>query len=350
MLLAQEHGIDLSLPVLDEDISPSPISTSTSSSAIPVLPDLLRSPGSSSGSYLHSLILTVARTYPHPVTLESKAIRSADYVEHTLRDASSGASAFRGATCYGFRNLQNVIRRVGRSTGVQVGRDAAGRLAGGLRDNRTGAEAAIGRAAYDYVEVMACPGGCVGGGGQLRGPKGKTVGSTNHDAEGFVRDCGQLSPKMSKFLFIIKFLEEKDTVVVLYRLFPSFPMSAVKRCDPYELEVSSTVSSTRPAATGAENDTTTPNLGTTRLATRAANPGATRLRHGTLLRRFRHRVRPNHRPTSQPETRTWNHGTTTRAATLAANRPATFGANKLRDDPKSVDSGKWRDDEPELDR
>ena len=125
--------------------------------------------------------------------------------------------------------------------------------------------------------------------------------------------------------FIIKFLEEKYTVVVLYRLFPSFPMSAVKRCDPYVLEVSSTVSSTRPAAIGAENDTTTPNLGMTRLATRAANPGATRLRRGTLLRRFRHRVRPNHRPTSQPETRTWDHDATTQASTLAANRPATFG-------------------------
>ena len=83
--------------------------------------------------------------------------------------------------------------------------------------------------------------------------------------------------------FIIKFLEEKYTVVVLYRLFPSFPMSAVKRCDSYVLEVSSTVPSTRPAAIGTENDTTTPNLGMTQLATRAANPGRTRLKRGTLL-------------------------------------------------------------------
>ena len=186
LLLAQEHGIDLSLPVPDEDISPPP--TSTSTAATPILPDLLSPPGSSSGSYLHSLMLAVARTYPNPLTLELKTIRSADYVEHTLRDASSGASVFRGATCYGFRNLQNVVRRVGRAAGVQVGRGAAGRLAGGLRNNRTGAAAAGGGGAYDYVEVMACPGGCVGGGGQLRAPERKTVGSTNHDAEGFVRD------------------------------------------------------------------------------------------------------------------------------------------------------------------
>ena len=189
LLLAQEHGIDLSLPVSDEDISPTPTTTTTTTTTTPVLPDLLSHPGSSSGSYLHSLMLAVANTYPHPLTLESKAIRSADYVEHTLRDASSGSPVLRGATCYGFRNLQNVVRRVGRAAGVQVGRGAAGRLAGGLRNNRTGAATGGGATAYDYVEVMACPGGCVGGGGQLRAPERKTVNSsTNHDVEGFVRD------------------------------------------------------------------------------------------------------------------------------------------------------------------
>ena len=172
LLLAQEHGVDLSLPVPDED-TPIPSSTAT-----PSLPELLTPPGSSSGSYLHSLILAVARTSQQSLTLESKTIRSADYVEHTLRDASSGDAIFRGATCYGFRNLQNVVRRVGRSAGVQVGRGAAGRLAGGLRGgSRTAKEVP----AYDYVEVMACPGGCVGGGGQVRAPK-------STDAEGLVRD------------------------------------------------------------------------------------------------------------------------------------------------------------------
>jgi cytosolic iron-sulfur assembly component 3 len=186
LLLAQEHGIDLSLPVPNEDISPSLTSTSSSTYAAPVLPDLLSHPGSSSGSYLHSLMLAVARTYPHPLTQESKTVRSADYVEHTLRDTSTGSPVFRGATCYGFRNLQNVVRRVGRAAGVQVGRGAAGRLAGGLRNNKTGDSAA-----YDYVEVMACPGGCVGGGGQLRAPERKAKAASdnvNHDAEGFVRD------------------------------------------------------------------------------------------------------------------------------------------------------------------
>ena len=190
LLLAQEHDIDLSLPVPDEDVSPSP----SSASATPVFPDLHNPAGSSSGSYLYSLMLAVARTHPHPLTLESKTVRSADYVEYTLRDTfSGGPPVFRGATCYGFRNLQNVVRRVGRAAGVQVGRGAAGRLAGGLRggtgtaNNRTANGAG---AAYDYVEVMACPGGCVGGGGQLRPPERKTANGTgtNDDAEGFARD------------------------------------------------------------------------------------------------------------------------------------------------------------------
>ena len=83
LLLAQEHGIELSLLVLDEDISPSP-----SPPPPPVLPfpssGSSQPPGSSAGSYLHSLILTVACTYRHPLALESKIISSADYAEHTL--------------------------------------------------------------------------------------------------------------------------------------------------------------------------------------------------------------------------------------------------------------------------
>ncbi|KAI0268711.1 iron hydrogenase [Gloeopeniophorella convolvens] len=161
--LAREHGVDLAAPAADEILPPR---------APPLLPELLTPPGSSSGSYLHTLMQAVALATPAPLTLESKTLRSADYTEHTLRDGA-GTPVFRGATCYGFRNLQNVVRRVGRGAGVQVGRGAAGRLAGGLR-------ARAGEPPYDYVEVMACPGGCVGGGGQLRPP--------SVDAEGLARD------------------------------------------------------------------------------------------------------------------------------------------------------------------
>ena len=125
LLLAQEHGIELSLLVPDEDISPSPSPPPPSSFAIPIL-RTPQPPGSTVGSYLHSLILTVARTYRHPLALESKVICSVVYAEHTLRDASSGSSVFRGTTCYVLRNLQNVIRRLDALPG-QVGGGTAGR-------------------------------------------------------------------------------------------------------------------------------------------------------------------------------------------------------------------------------
>jgi len=47
----------------------------------------------------------------------------------------------RVAQCFGFRNIQNLVRK--------IKKDAC---------------------EYAYVEVMACPSGCVNGGGQLRPP------------------------------------------------------------------------------------------------------------------------------------------------------------------------------------
>ena len=58
-------------------------------------------------------MLAVARASQQPLTLESKTVRSADYVEHTLRATLSGDAIFHGARCYGFRSLQNVVRHVG---------------------------------------------------------------------------------------------------------------------------------------------------------------------------------------------------------------------------------------------
>ena len=97
----------------------------------PELPSLLTHPGTSSGSYLHSLLGSYTSSAESSLVLTSRTLRSADYEEYTLTDSRTGRVVFRGARCYGFRNLQNLVRRVGRDAGVQVGRGAAGRLAGG---------------------------------------------------------------------------------------------------------------------------------------------------------------------------------------------------------------------------
>lgn len=160
-------------------------------------------------------------------------IRSLDYEEFTLlcseRSNGLGSSStgniptatttttlFKGAKCYGFRNLQNLVRKVGREAGVQVGRGAAGRLPAsssssssspsafafrgrgrlGKKGENEGIGAGGGGGGYDYVEVMACPGGCVNGGGQLRPPPLSSTPPTRPhsgngmdvDEEGFKRD------------------------------------------------------------------------------------------------------------------------------------------------------------------
>ena len=130
------------------------------------LPDLLIPSGSSSGSYLQSLVTTLQRTVgpESPLTLESRSVRQ-DYEEHTLTNSNTGEVIFKGAKCYGFRNLQNIVRKLGREDGVQSNRRIIAR-----RLPKAGRKAANGEVTsrgYDYVEIMACPGGCVNGGGQL---------------------------------------------------------------------------------------------------------------------------------------------------------------------------------------
>ena len=63
--------------------------------------------------------------------------RNADYRDYILQRKDGGEVLLRFAQVYGFRNVQTLVRK--------------------LR---------AGRVKYDYVEVMACPGACLNGGGQ----------------------------------------------------------------------------------------------------------------------------------------------------------------------------------------
>ncbi|KAG5220013.1 Cytosolic Fe-S cluster assembly factor nar [Salix suchowensis] len=158
-------------------------------------PELITHPGSSSGSYLQTILDYIRQTSPVPLTLSVQTMRNADYEEYILRKSNEGEIVFKGAKCYGFRNLQNVVRKVGKESGVRVGSGAAGRLAGprrgaalrrGVKGNATNSGGQDSR--YDYVEVMACPGGCVNGGGQLKSRYTPRVPRGDEkDAEGFLR-------------------------------------------------------------------------------------------------------------------------------------------------------------------
>ncbi|KAF6264183.1 iron hydrogenase [Scenedesmus sp. NREL 46B-D3] len=80
--------------------------------------------------------------------LPFKVLRNADMQELQLL-GPDGQVLLRFATAYGFRNIQTLVRKI-----------------------------KAGRCEYDYVEVMACPSGCLNGGGQIKAPAG--VSSAAH--------------------------------------------------------------------------------------------------------------------------------------------------------------------------
>ena len=58
---------------------------------------------------------------------------------------------------------------MGKEVGVQTGKGATGRLVRGWAKGAKKTETGVDEGGnLDYVEVMACPGGCTNGGGQLK--------------------------------------------------------------------------------------------------------------------------------------------------------------------------------------
>lgn len=133
------------------------------------------SPGTSSGGYVHNALRAVMDTLNSDqrsrASVVEKRVRSDDYVEYSLVDTDSGHVYTRAVKCYGFRNLQNIVRKIGKDKGVAVTRGAAGRY---VRRSAVAASDSKGKSKeveVEFVEVMACPGGCVNGGGQVAPPK-----------------------------------------------------------------------------------------------------------------------------------------------------------------------------------
>jgi iron only hydrogenase large subunit-like protein len=235
LMQAEAFNLASSTENIESDVSMTPPDSLQESHLTPGIPSLLQQPGSSSGSYLFDLIRRVwaehveesqdsSSSKPFP-KLSVKMIRSADYTEYVLHaQDGSGKILFKGAQCYGFRNLQNLVRKVQRQTGLKSKKAAAGSLLDGpstLNSDRRSTNGVRGRGrggmvrrgrggisgrstttessplarsdavdnmmedeesrAYDFVEVMACPGGCVNGGGQIR-PPGQANGSAGSSA------------------------------------------------------------------------------------------------------------------------------------------------------------------------
>lgn len=83
------------------------------------------------------LVLSSFHEATHQLVIQTQ--RNADYQDYVLMESASGRVLLRFAKVYGFRNVQTLVRKI---------------------KSR--------RLEYDYVEVMACPGACLNGGGQPR--------------------------------------------------------------------------------------------------------------------------------------------------------------------------------------
>ncbi|KAF7546686.1 hypothetical protein G7046_g9230 [Stylonectria norvegica] len=112
----------------------------------------------SSGGLLHHILQSRAAQTPG-AQIQMARGRNVDVAEYSV--VVNGEPVFKAARYYGFRNIQNLIRKI---SPARPSRMPGGKPFGSAR-RPTGKAAAL---EYSYVEVMACPGGCTNGGGQIK--------------------------------------------------------------------------------------------------------------------------------------------------------------------------------------
>ncbi|KKY38340.1 putative cytosolic fe-s cluster assembly factor nar-1 [Diaporthe ampelina] len=112
-----------------------------------------------SGGNLHFILQDMLFRHPG-AQLQAVRGRNVDVVEYVIV-SQSGEPLFKAAKYYGFRNIQNIVRKLKPAK--------ASRMPGGRPFGSARKPAAQGKSLdYGYIEVMACPGGCTNGGGQVK--------------------------------------------------------------------------------------------------------------------------------------------------------------------------------------
>lgn len=127
----EEQGVTLNaIPSMPLDAAFSSISDNGS---------ILGHSGGGSGGYAEHVFQCAASQLfgMNDVNIEYKTLRNKDFKE--LQLLVDGKVMLNFALAYGFRNIQNLVQKLKR-----------------------------GKCQYHYVEVMACPSGCLNGGGQIR--------------------------------------------------------------------------------------------------------------------------------------------------------------------------------------
>ncbi|RSM13020.1 Cytosolic Fe-S cluster assembly factor NAR1 [Fusarium ambrosium] len=111
-----------------------------------------------SGGLLHHILQSRAAQTPGAEIVHARG-RNVDVAEYSV--VVNGEPVFRAARYYGFRNIQNLVRRL---KPARPSRMPGGKPFGSAR-KPAGKAASL---EHSYVEVMACPGGCTNGGGQIK--------------------------------------------------------------------------------------------------------------------------------------------------------------------------------------
>ncbi|KAF2264501.1 LET1-like protein [Lojkania enalia] len=115
-----------------------------------------------SGGYLYHILRTYQAQHPGSSITVSRG-RNADVVEYSLVQGTE--TIIKMARFYGFRNIQNLVRRL---KPTKLSRLPGAKGGVNRRPGAKGAAGGEGVNDYAYVEVMACPGGCTNGGGQIK--------------------------------------------------------------------------------------------------------------------------------------------------------------------------------------
>lgn len=131
-----------------------------------------------SGGYLWHVLQNAKASCPNS-RIEVERGRNADVVEYRIvRENVNGTKdvLLKVAKYYGFKNITNLVRRLRPAK--------TSRLPGTAKKPSGVAATRQGHTDYSYVEVMACPGGCTNGGGQIKAADLETLGFANQELEG----------------------------------------------------------------------------------------------------------------------------------------------------------------------
>lgn len=138
-------------------------------------------------------------------TVQTTRGRNADVLEYSVTSAA-GEVLLKAARYYGFRNIQNLVRRL---KPVRPSRMPGGKPIGSARrpgGKPTGPD-------YAYVEVMACPGGCTNGGGQIKADDPVVAGLEAGDIKPGPQEQKEWLAKVDEAYFSGEDSVDEDTIM-----------------------------------------------------------------------------------------------------------------------------------------